>query len=163
MTPTAPASIPTEGTRPTATHPCVRCGRPVPLDAGLCDECNPLGLSDSASSQVHGTVFLGIVLAVVLMAVAARFAVGGGGPFHASLVEVQAAGTGLNVTIEVQNAGTLGGEATCHIKDPLADGRSPTSAIRSPRVEAGQTATFSAQIQSFGASPRPLAVTCEGP
>jgi hypothetical protein len=135
----------------------------VALDVGLCDECNPLGLADSASSQVHGTVFLGIVLAVVLMAVAARFAVGGGGPFHASLVDVQAAGTGLSLTIEIRNAGTLGGAATCHISDPRAEGRSLTSAVRSPRIEAGQTARFSAQIQNFGASPRPLAVTCEGP
>ena len=153
MTPTA---------RPAATHPCVRCGRPVALDAGLCDECNPLGLSDSASSQVHGTVFLGIVLAVVLLAVAARFAVGGGGPFHASLVEVQAAGAGLSVTIDISNAGSLGGEATCHISDPR-DARSPASAVRSPRIEAGETARFTAEIRNFGASPRPLAVTCEGP
>jgi hypothetical protein len=130
---------------------------------GLCDECNPLGLSDSASSQVHGTVFLGIVLAVALMAVAARFAVGGGGPFNASVVDVRAAGTGLSVTIEVRNAGTLGGEATCQVTDPRGDRRSPTSAVRSPRIEAGETTRFSAEIQNFGASPRPLAVTCEGP
>ena len=40
------------------THPCVRCGAPVPLDVGLCERCNPLGLRDSSASQVHGTVVI---------------------------------------------------------------------------------------------------------
>jgi hypothetical protein len=163
MTSSAPASIPTGTQQPAATHPCVRCGRPVALDVGLCEECNPLGLSDSASSQVHGTVFLGIVIAVVVMAVAAKLAVGGGGPFHASLVEVQASGTGLSLTIDVRNAGRLGGAATCQVSDPAAAGRSPVSAVRSPRIEPGETTRFSAEVQNFGASPRPLLVACDGP
>ena len=65
------------------THPCARCGAPVPLDVGLCERCNPLGLKDAASSQVHGTVFLAVGLAVVALAVIAHFAVAGIGPFAA--------------------------------------------------------------------------------
>lgn len=162
MTPSAPASIPTDS-RPAATHPCVRCGRPVALDVGLCEECNPLGLSDSASSQVHGTVFLGIVIAVVVMAVAAKLVVGGGGPFPASLIEVQPTAAGLNLTIDVRNAGGLAGAATCQVTDPAAGGRGQVSVVRSPRIEAGETTTFTTEVRNFGTSPRPLAVACDGP
>ena len=60
-TPAQPAS-----TAPALTHPCARCGAPVALDVGLCERCNPLGLKDSASSQVHGTVFLAVGLAIAV-------------------------------------------------------------------------------------------------
>jgi len=63
---TAPATTPA---RSTATHPCARCGAPVALDVGLCERCNPLGLKDSASSQVHGTVFLAVGLAIAGLAI----------------------------------------------------------------------------------------------
>src|SRR4029079_5087438 len=71
--PVAPATPETPGLR----HPCARCGAPVPLDVGLCERCNPLGLKDSASSQVHGTVFLAVAIAVLVLALAAHFAVTG--------------------------------------------------------------------------------------
>ena len=44
--------------RPASPTPAPAAGRRSPLDVGLCERCNPLGLRDAASSQVHGTVFL---------------------------------------------------------------------------------------------------------
>jgi len=51
------------------THPCARCGAPVGQGVGLCERCNPLGLRDSAASQVHGSVFIAVTLAVIVLIV----------------------------------------------------------------------------------------------
>src|SRR4051812_36004889 len=86
VSPIAPAAVPPGTTTATGpTHPCARCGAPVALDVGLCDRCNPLGLKDSASSQVHGSVFLGIGIAVAVLAIGAHFAVSGIGPFESAV------------------------------------------------------------------------------
>lgn len=145
------------------THPCVRCGRPVPVDVGLCERCNPLGLSDPAASQAHGTIFLAIVLGVIVLAVAGRLALSGIGPFDAEVVGVEAAGAGLAVTIDVHNQGTKSGPTTCRIIDPTNRGVGPAAIVQSPPVEPGQTRTFTATIPQFGASPRPLVIACEAP
>ena len=71
----------------------MRCGAPVAIDVGLCDRCNPLGLRDSASSQVHGIAIGGVVLFVVILAVVARFALSGIGPFEASVAASSRTGT----------------------------------------------------------------------
>src|SRR6476660_4674384 len=84
--PASPATGPASAAgaaQPAMTHPCARCGAPVPLDVGLCERCNPLGLKDAASSQVHGTVFVAVGLAVVGLAAAALLLVSGIGPFPA--------------------------------------------------------------------------------
>lgn len=156
-----PSAPPIPGSTP--THPCVRCGRPVPVDVALCERCNPLGLSDPAASQAHGTVFLAIVLGVVALAVAGRVALSGIGPFEAQVAGVQAAGAGLVVTIEVRNQGTKAGPTTCRITDPANRGVGPAAIVQSPPVEPGQWRTFKATIPQFGASPRLLAIACEGP
>jgi hypothetical protein len=129
---------------------------------GLCERCNPLGLSDSASSQVHGTVFLGIVIAVVALAVAGRLIVSGAGPYAVAVTAVQRAETGLSVTLSVRNEGTAAGSTTCRITDPGL-GAGPAAVIRTPRVEGGQSRTFAATLGQFGDSPRPLAVVCDAP
>src|SRR5256885_16080847 len=102
--PTSTAAKPaTPAARPEPTHPCVRCGRAVGLDTSLCEFCNPLGLSQPATSQAHGTVFVAIVGAVILLAVAGRLALSGVGPFHGSIADVTAAGTGLTVALSIRN------------------------------------------------------------
>ncbi|HEV8489567.1 MAG TPA: hypothetical protein VGQ58_07240 [Candidatus Limnocylindrales bacterium] len=156
-----PSAPPVRGSN--ATHPCVRCGRPVPLDVALCERCNPLGLSDPAASQAHGTVFLAIVIGVVLLAVAGRLALSGIGPFEARITAVEAAPAGLAVTVDVRNEGTKAGPTTCRITDPANRGVGPAAIVQSPPVEAGQSRSFTATIGQFGVSPRPLAVVCEAP
>jgi hypothetical protein len=156
-----PSAPPIPGATP--THPCVRCGRPVPVDVGLCERCNPLGLSDPASSQAHGTVFLAIVLGVVVLAVAGRLALSGIGPFDAQIMDVQAAPAGLVVTIDVHNQGTKAGPTTCRITDPANRGVGPAAIVQSPDVAPGQSRSFTATVGQFGAVPRLLAITCEAP
>ena len=156
---TAPATP-----RPTPTHACARCGAPVALDVGLCERCNPLGLKDSASSQVHGTVFLAVGLAIAGLAVAAHLAVAGVGPFTASVTDVRAgAGVGtLVATLEVRNEGRAAGRATCRLTDPTDRGGIHSLVVYGPRIEPGATVTFE-QTVGFGRAGAPLDVSCSGP
>ncbi|HET7703946.1 MAG TPA: hypothetical protein VFK35_11145 [Candidatus Limnocylindrales bacterium] len=143
------------------THGCVRCGTPIPLADAMCEACNPLGLRQPAASQAHGTVFAGIFLAVIVLAVLARATVAGVGPFEAAITDVTAAPDGLVVTIEVTNAGSAGSPTMCRIGDPSLPGIGPETAyVQSPLVEPGRTRTFQATVRSLGTEPRELSVSC---
>ncbi len=153
----APADAATE----LPTHGCVRCGRRIPVSVALCEACNPLGLSQPAASQAHGTVFLAVGLAVVGLALLGRLALTGIGPFSGSVVAVVPVDGGLAVTLAVTNEGSRAGATTCRIYDPTIPGIGPDSAqVLSPRIEPGQTVTFTKTITELGSSPRPLAADC---
>jgi hypothetical protein len=158
---TAPATTPAH---PAQTHPCARCGAPVALDVGLCERCNPLGLRDSASSQVHGTVFVAVAAAVAGLAIAAHLAVSGIGPFTARVTAMTtgpSAGV-LIATIEARNDGRSTGTATCRLTDPLDPALVHSTIVYSPRIAPGATVTFDQEV-TFGSADRMLAVTCSGP
>jgi hypothetical protein len=148
---------------PMLTHPCVRCGKPTDIDRGLCEECNPLGLRDASASQVHGIALVGVILAIVALAVVARFAVGGIGPFEATVADVQSAGSALTVTVEVTNTGSSAGQTTCRITDASPRGGGQAALVQSPRIEPGETRSFTREVTEFGSEPLPLAVECHAP
>jgi hypothetical protein len=161
---TAPAT-PVPPARPAPTHPCARCGAPVALDVGLCERCNPLGLKDAASSQVHGTVFVAVATAIGILAIAAHLAVAGIGPFVAEVTSVTAApggATGVVATISVRNDGSAAGTATCRISDPVDRGIRTSEVIYSPMIPPGTTIQFD-HPNSFGTVGQPLDVACTGP
>jgi hypothetical protein len=143
-------------------HSCQRCGQPVAIDVGLCERCNPLGLRDSASSQVHAIVVGGIVLFVVILAVAGRFALSGIGPFDATASSVPD-GAGLAVTLTVTNKGTSTGQTTCRVSDPADRTGSLGGFVLSPKIEPGATVTFTQHMTELGATVRPLAADCSAP
>lgn len=145
------------------THGCVRCGAPVALGVGLCERCNPLGLRDSSASQVHGTVFVGVVVAFVLLAIVARLAVSGLGPFPATIDAVRPSGAGLEVTLTVQNGGTAAGRTTCRVYARTDRGGGQSAFLLSPQLEAAQTLTFSQVVTEFGPEVGELAVECRAP
>ena len=102
--------------------------------------CNPARLEQPAASQAHGTVFLGIAVAVVGMAVAATFLVGGVGPFRATLDRAAPDGDGLVLTLAIQNSGSRGGRATCRVWDPTYLGNPPVETyVTTPEIGAGQS------------------------
>jgi hypothetical protein len=158
---TAPATTPA---RPVQTHPCARCGAPVGLDVGLCERCNPLGLKDSASSQVHGTVFIAVALAAVGLAFVAHFSVAGIGPFDARVTSMRAGSVAGSViaSIEIRNAGQTTGSATCRVTDPSDPALTHQTVVYSPRIAAGATVTFDQEF-AYGSVDRLLSVACAGP
>lgn len=161
LSPTAPPTR--TPAAPVHTHPCARCGAPVALDVGLCERCNPLGLRDSASSQVHGTVFVAVALGIVGLALVARFAVAGIGPFSASVAGMTADGNGLVVQLQVTNNGTAAGTTTCRISDPTLQGSGQPVFVLSPRIAPKSTVTFEQLLSGFRGPARPLAVDCSSP
>lgn len=160
-----PAPIPAPATPAVAavTHPCVRCGKPTDIERGLCEECNPLGLRDASASQVHGIALVGVVVAIIALALVARFAVSGIGPFDATIGTVATSGSGLSVTIEVTNTGSSAGQSLCRITDASPDGGPQAALVQSPRIEPGETSSFTREVTEFGSEPLPLAVECPAP
>ncbi len=162
-------SVPTTPT-PTAApapsepmHGCVRCGARIPISESMCEACNPLGLKSPSATQAHGTAILGVGVAVVLLAVIARLAISGVGPFTSSLVGVGADPAGVRVTISVTNSGSNAGTTTCRVGDPTLRGIGPETAfVQTPIVKPGATVTFDAVVTSLGTVPRPLTLDCAG-
>lgn len=160
-----PTPTPTPAPTPTAvpTHPCARCGAPVGPGIGLCERCNPLGLGDSAASQVHGTVFVVVAVAIVVMLVFARLSISGSGPFPATVSAATPTANGLAVTVTVTNEGSQTGQTTCRLVDAADRGASKSAFVLSPRIAAGQTMSFPAVVTELGTEPRELTVTCRTP
>jgi hypothetical protein len=138
------------------THPCARCGKPVPPGVGLCDECNPLGLRDVASGQVHGSVFIAVAVAIAVLAVLARLSIAGSGPFPAQVGEVVPSGNGLSVAITVTNQGDATGQTTCRLSRVGDEGMGTAAFVTTPRLRAHQTRTFESKVTEFGTAPADL-------
>jgi hypothetical protein len=148
---------------PELTHPCVRCGAPVPLDIGLCERCNPLGLRDSSASQVHGIAIAGVAAAVIILAIVGRLAISGVGPFDGSVVSAATDNGGLAITLQVTNHGTSAGRTTCRVLDPADRNGGRGGLILSPQVEPGQTLSFTKRVTELGSTVRALSVECSTP
>ena len=151
------------GSEAAQTHPCVRCGRAVPLHVALCEECNPLGLSDPAASQAHGIAVLGIVLFVVFLAVVAKVSLSGLGPFSGAVVNAVPSDGGLTLTIEVSNAGSRDGQTNCVLRDPSRPVGGQVVRIQTPVIPSGGSVTFDRDVSEFGSVPVRLDVHCTSP
>lgn len=148
---------------PELTHPCVRCGARVPLDVGLCERCNPLGLRDSSASQVHGIALIGVAAAVIGLAVIGRLAVSGVGPFDGRIVSAAPDRGALAITLQVTNRGTSVGQTTCRVSDPADRSGGRDGFLLSPQVQPGQTVSFTKRVTELGATVRDLTVECSAP
>jgi hypothetical protein len=143
------------------THGCVRCGARIPIAESMCERCNPLGLKAPSASQAHGIALVGIAVAIVIMAVVARLAIAGVGPFTSSVVAVAADPAGLRVTVSVTNEGTSAGSTTCRIDDPALRGIGPEAQfVESPVVDPGRTVTFDVVVTSLGNQAKPIIADC---
>ena len=125
---------------------CFRCGVETPPGVGLCDEHNKGHLSGPSSTQMHATVFVGIVLGVVGFFFIASLAVTTTGPF-ASAVTSAAGGPdgGVSLAYTVTNEGESDGIADCRV---TRDGvpRPEDLAFRTATVPAGETVTFEREL-----------------
>jgi len=108
-------------------------------------------------------VFIGIVGAIIGLALLARLSIAGIGPFPAEVDDVTATDRGLSVSVTVTNEGTAAGQTTCRVVDPADLGISVSAFILSPSIQPGETLTFTSVVSEFGSEPRDLAVTCRTP
>jgi hypothetical protein len=161
MTPSSPPVAARRQLEP--THACIRCGREgVPMDAGLCEFCNPLELKQPSATQMHGIAAVGILAFIVVLAVAGRAVQAGTGPFIGQLGTVAAASEGLSVTMTVRNDGSNASATTCAIA-PVAPRIGETAqVVQTPLVPAGQSIEFTTVVTKFGSAPIDLVVDCQG-
>jgi hypothetical protein len=95
---------------------CVRCGRPTPLGVALCDEDNPAALKGPSTTQVHGTIAVGIGIGFLALALIANWALGSVGPFPVRILAAKdLANGGADVVFSVGNEGAAASMATCRI------------------------------------------------
>src|SRR6188472_1286094 len=86
---------------------CLKCGRPTPVGVSLCERDNPGRIKSPSTTQVHGTIVIGVILGFVLLLVLLRVGSAGVGPFRSSVdgYSTRADG-GLEVAFTVSNGGS---------------------------------------------------------
>ena len=96
---------------------CFKCGRPTPLGVSLCERDNPGHIKSPSSTQVHGTVLIGVLIGFVALLVIWRLASTGLGPFTATVSGVATrVDGGLDVVVVVHNGGSRSAGASCAIE-----------------------------------------------
>ena len=141
---------------------CYKCGREVGPDQTICDVCNRAGMATPSATQYHGTIVVAIVAGVVLMAVAASFALRGIGPFQGEALRWSPdPPDGVIVQVQVANQGTRAGRAKCDLSALDAAGYvlREVSTV-SPSVPAGGSITFAARLPGLPSAPVAIAVAC---
>ena len=122
---------------------CQRCGRPTPQDVGLCEVCNPGRIGAPGSTQLHATILAGVAAGFVGLALLARLATAGVGPFttHLGSAQVRPDG-GVDVTFTVHNAGSRAAAATCRVTRGGVSAPDDIQFLTQP-LAPGAAATFS--------------------
>lgn len=145
---------------------CPRCRTPVQAGGKVCERCeqplegpahtlryNPAGLPTPSPVQGHATVLVGIVAALVVLALGAWFVFRGVGPFRTEVVRqsVSADGTAVEVELRVVNEGERQGRARCRITGLGPDGRLRTSEVKlSPTVPGNGSVLFPLRGEGLG-------------
>lgn len=112
---------------------------------------------------MHGIAALGIILFVVVLAVAGRAAFAGIGPFSGHLVGVSPAPGGLALKIVVENGGRNASATTCAISESPTRIGGPTQVVQTPLVPAASSIEFTTVVTKFGATPVGLVADCQSP
>jgi hypothetical protein len=142
---------------------CLKCGRPIDLEETMCEVCNRAGMTSPAATQMHGTLAVAIIGAVVGMGLLAGALVGGVGPWTADVVDVgPVAEAAVVVTVTVENEGTRAGRARCELT-AVTDAGSPLArtVALSPQVAPGASLPFDTQIPGLLSDPARVVVRCQ--
>lgn len=125
---------------------CLKCGRPTPLGVSLCDEDNPGRIKSPSSTQVHGTIVLGVLAGFLLLLLLLRFGAAGIGPFPASVTGYATRPDGgLDVVLAVTNNGSRAAGTSCRIAVTGAVDSSDYVFFTDP-IQPGETRTFTRSI-----------------
>lgn len=102
----------------TVTQPhdtCFRCGRPTPEGVPLCGDHNPARIKGPSTTQVHGTIVIGLIVGFVLFGLVAALT-RAGGPFAASVVLASVLPDGrTQVVLNITNEGSTPARASCRL------------------------------------------------
>jgi hypothetical protein len=142
---------------------CLKCGRPIDPEETMCEVCNRAGMTSPAATQMHGTVAVAIIGAVVGMGLLAGALVGGVGPWTAGVLDIgPVAEAAVVVTVVVENDGTRAGRARCELTavDERGSPVARTVAL-SPQVTPGGSVPFDAEIPGLVSDPARVVVRCQ--
>jgi hypothetical protein len=120
-------------------------------------------LRDSSASQVHGLALIGVVAAVIGLALVGHLAISGVGPFDGRIVSAAPDGGALSITLQVTNHGTSVGQTTCRVSDPADRNGGRDGFILSPQVQPGETLSFTKRVIELGSTVRDFSVECSAP
>jgi hypothetical protein len=149
---------------PEPTHPCIRCGKPgVAAELALCELCNPLELAQPSATQVHGIAALGILVFIGILAIFARYALAGTGPFDGAVDGVRASAGGLAVTLVVQNDGKKAAATSCRVVEASHPVGGIGELVQTPLIDAESSVRFTATVTKFGTIPLDLDAICLTP
>ena len=135
----------------------------MPLDVGLCERCNPLGLKDSPRPRSTARSSSPCFSPSSDWRVIARLALTGVGPFPATVVSAVPVADSLEVTARRHERGQQRRPDDVP-RERSADRVGGESAfLLSPRIEPGQTVTFTKTVTVLGTEAGALDVTCRAP
>jgi hypothetical protein len=113
-TPVTVPALPVDTTDPHDI--CLKCGRATPVGVSLCEFDNPGRIKSPSTTQVHGTIVIGVIVGFVSLLLLLRFGSAGIGPFNSTLLGYTTrADGGLEVALSVSNGGTKPAGASCRI------------------------------------------------
>lgn len=96
---------------------CFRCGKPTPAGVPLCEADNPARIKGPSTTQVHGTIAIGLIAGFVLVFIfLGRFITPGAGMLEpvVAATSVQADGS-AQIIINVANTGDVPASASCRV------------------------------------------------
>lgn len=132
---------------------CIRCGKPTPAGVSLCDVDNPGHIKAPSTTQVHGTMLLGVGIGIVGFLLLAQLAVRHAGPFSGQVLSQLVLPTGrTQVELQVSNAGADASIATCRITRDGAP-RADDLSIRTQSIPAGGTVQLTRELPIPDAPP----------
>ena len=142
---------------------CIKCGRPIPADATICEVCNRARMATPSASQYHGTIAVAIIVGVMGLGIAGTLAVRGVGPYRASVLSIEAATDGrFEVSVEVINEGTRAGRANCRLVALDSVGRRlDTVTALSPSIDGGESVVLIHQLAEVDEEPERVSVSCD--
>ncbi len=133
------------------------------MGVGLCERCNPLGLRDVSASQVHGTVFIGVAVAIVGLALIARLAITGLGPFPRPSMPSCRSVTPYGSHSPSPTRARAAGQTTCRVTTASNQGGGPNAFVLTPELQPGQKLTFDQLVTELGTADTDLVVECRTP
>ena len=137
---------------------CMRCGAATPAGVALCAEHNPGALRGPSATQMHATIFAGVLAGAIGFLLLMRVGSGSGEPFAVELLGAGALATGeVALAFSIVNESEAERVADCRV---TRDGvpRPDDLAFRTERLPAGELVLVERVVPPLRASSVPYAL-----